>query len=63
MKKIVKYMLLEQIGAKMVKRLNNEKELKSIKELYKFKKRDEKSLTDKEVRELIILIAKKLGLL
>jgi len=46
-----------------MKRLINEQELKKIKEYSKFKKRDEKSLTDKEIRELILLIAKKLGLL
>lgn len=47
----------------MIKRTSTEKERKAIKEENKFKKRDEKSLTDKEIRELVVLTAKKLGLL
>jgi len=47
----------------MIKRISTEKERNEIKAEKKFKKRDEKSLTDKEIREIVILIAKKLNIL
>ena len=47
----------------MIKRISTPEERARIKAEAKFKKRDEKSLNDKEIRELIILIARKLGLL
>jgi len=47
----------------MIKRLTTNEERLKIKLENKFKKRDEESLSDKEIRELVILIAKKLRLL
>ena len=47
----------------MIKRLSTEEERIRMKDEKKFKKRDEKSLNDKEIREIVILIAKKLGII
>lgn len=47
----------------MIKRTSTIEERVRIKAEAKFKKRDEKSLSDKEIKEIIILIAKKLNIL
>lgn len=47
----------------MIKRLSTEKQREEIKEQQEFKEKDEKNLTDKEIRKLVILIAKKLNIL
>ena len=47
----------------MIKRIASDKEREFLKEKNKFKGKDEKTLSDKELRELIILIAKKLNLI
>ena len=47
----------------MIKRLITSEERMKIKLEQKFKNRDEKSLTDKEIREIIILIAKKFNII
>ena len=46
-----------------IRRLSTELERQATKTEKKFKKRDEKTLSDKEIKELVILIAKKLNLL
>lgn len=47
----------------MVKRLSTSEDRAKIQAEAKFKGKDEKNLTDKDIRELVILIAKKLNLI
>jgi len=47
----------------MIKRISSEKERQQIRQESEFKKKDLKNLTDKDYKELIILIAKKLGII
>ena len=47
----------------MIKRHLSEKQLEDLKKQKKFKNKQLESLTDKEIKELVILIAKKLQIL
>ena len=47
----------------MVKRLISEKQRKNLKDLKKHKGKEDKDLSDADIRELVILLAKKAGLL
>ena len=48
---------------KMIKRLITNEQKEEIKSLAKFKEKDLKNLSDKEIREIIIIIAKKLRII
>lgn len=48
---------------KMIKRILNAKQIEALKQLNKFKDKDVADFTDKDYRELVILIAKKLGII
>lgn len=47
----------------MIKRILNAKQIEALKQLNKFKDKDVADFTDKDYRELVILIAKKLGII
>lgn len=48
---------------KMIRRLSTEAQRQSVQEEKKFKTVDAKTISDKELKELVILIAKKLGII